>query len=1328
MSYTAPDASMQTVGNDTFDVWIGTTQIFNDVAAKTATVDLTDIKFAFTEGNATIDLDNIVIDTFPTDLPTLATGGITTLSGFGYNEGMGPSSSQFVTLSATNLSPSNGNVTVSPPANYEISIDDLNFTSSPLSISYVAGSIPQTPVTKIYVRLKAGLAANNYNGESITIEGGDAVPVTVTCNGIVTKADIILSALTTTAMNYPLGAGPSASINSKVSGTFLNGNVTIIPDDNSIWEVSADNTIWGNSAVYVPVGGVLKANENKVYIRLKQGLAIGTYNGEITASSLYADSEILSIIGEVVKPIIQLNESEQDITLIGFDYDFAQGPSTTQTVRVDGFNLSDVITINASANWEISSNATYSGGNLPPFSTVTFGKNASDKTLYIRLKNGLSVGYYTGVVTFTSPFAVTRTVNVSGTVSAGKVDMKVLGGTNAINDGSTQPSSLNRTQFATRNIGHSQTKTYTITNKGGAHLILGEINLTGANSVDFYVDNAPEIGTELLQNQSVNFDITFEPSTVGAKLATVEIENNDPDNNPYDFVIGGKANFCGATGTFVIAQQGFEEVSEFEELTYTPFSSVIYGSQTGFSIGKSASNDKPSLNNLYSEGDRGYRIQGGSAPNSLLTPYIFDFDEIDTSIYSNIELSLRIAAFSLGSSGNGMDNLDSMGTETTIDSEKIDFVLIEISPDNGTTWYQQAKVVSDNPNLAWGFGATGRKDGSRNYVAANSLTYFKSNNTEQYKKITISNLPAVPQLKIRISVQDNTAEESWIIDDIRLVSTGIVPKVWDGSAWLPSTPVKSDKAIINGAYNTLTSGDLQVCQCEVNSPGKLTIAGGNNVVVSDILVNNGEIVVENDGNFTQVNEAGINSGTGTFTVKRNSNLKRLDYTYWASPVAGQNLKSFSPGTVNSRFYIYNEGNDEFEVINPLANVFGKGLSGFESAAKGYAIRADNNYTPATQTDPAPMNVFEGIFKGTVNNGPFTFPLQYKSMTTGNGYNLVGNPYASNINFYKLANNNKPVIYKRAYFWTNLNPNPGMQGNNYPNGGFYNNYAIRNGTGGIPATLGSTATTSDTPTNIIKVGQGFLVEVKKAGPLTFKNAMRTANTNSVFFNRELTEDKEVTVDRFWLHLTTPLQVTTTALVGYLDEATNDFDEDYDAPLFGLGADALFTTLEDRKLGIQGRKYPFHDSDVIPVGTSHYADGNYTFTLGKREGIFLNGQNVYLKDLHTGIFTNLSQNNYSFSANKGLTAERFKIIYRPEDVLGINHSVDEDLVIYRDGNYFVLKSSQKIKKIDVYDGAGRLIFTEKFNENKVRINILPLNPGIYFLQIIQDGKTIIKKVLK
>ena len=127
---------------------------------------------------------------------------------------------------------------------------------------------------------------------------------------------------------------------------------------------------------------------------------------------------------------------------------------------------------------------------------------------------------------------------------------------------------------------------------------------------------------------------------------------------------------------------------------------------------------------------------------------------------------------------------------------------------------------------------------------------------------------------------------------------------------------------------------------------------------------------------------------------------------------------------------------------------------------------------------------------------------------GRGYNLIGNPYPSNIDFAELYAANSDLIYNTAYFWTNLNHNPESQGSNYPNGRTINNYAILNGTGGIPATNSKQPTdsgykASQIPNEFIKVGQGFIVRKKVAGDgdMIFNNAMRSNDNTGHFFRKK-----------------------------------------------------------------------------------------------------------------------------------------------------------------------------------------------------------------------------------
>jgi hypothetical protein len=103
------------------------------------------------------------------------------LSAFNYltDEG-GPSAVQSFTLSGANLI--TGDISISAPDNFEVSIDNAAFGASATLV--VTGAVLEA--TPVYVQLKAGLEAGAYNG-NISISGaGVSEPITVALAGSVT--------------------------------------------------------------------------------------------------------------------------------------------------------------------------------------------------------------------------------------------------------------------------------------------------------------------------------------------------------------------------------------------------------------------------------------------------------------------------------------------------------------------------------------------------------------------------------------------------------------------------------------------------------------------------------------------------------------------------------------------------------------------------------------------------------------------------------------------------------------------------------------------------------------------------------------------------------------------------------------------------------------------------------------------------------------------------------------------------------------------------------------------------------------------------------------
>ncbi|MDQ3046273.1 MAG: T9SS type A sorting domain-containing protein [Bacteroidota bacterium] len=125
--------------------------------------------------------DDIVVNGVVSTISPTITLSPSTLSSFTYVVGTGPSSNQTFNCSGVNLT---GNILITPPANYEISLLSGSGFGSAITLTPTSGSIAATP---IFVRLKAGLPIGTYNSELIACSSAGAATKNVVCNGSVTS-------------------------------------------------------------------------------------------------------------------------------------------------------------------------------------------------------------------------------------------------------------------------------------------------------------------------------------------------------------------------------------------------------------------------------------------------------------------------------------------------------------------------------------------------------------------------------------------------------------------------------------------------------------------------------------------------------------------------------------------------------------------------------------------------------------------------------------------------------------------------------------------------------------------------------------------------------------------------------------------------------------------------------------------------------------------------------------------------------------------------------------------------------------------------------------
>jgi hypothetical protein len=130
--------------------------------------------------------------------------------------------------------------------------------------------------------------------------------------------------------------------------------------------------------------------------------------------------------------------------------------------------------------------------------------------------------------------------NIQGTGVA-LVEVNVQGNATTIVDGDVTPSATDHTDFGSvLACTGTIVRTFTIQNTGGASLTVGTPTITGAGAADFSLTAAP--AASVAPAGSTTFQITFNPSVVGLRTATVSFTNSDADENPYDFAIQGTGN------------------------------------------------------------------------------------------------------------------------------------------------------------------------------------------------------------------------------------------------------------------------------------------------------------------------------------------------------------------------------------------------------------------------------------------------------------------------------------------------------------------------------------------------------------------------------------------------------------------------------------------------------------------------------------------------------------------------------------------------------------------------------------------------------------------
>lgn len=1022
-------------------------------------------------------------------------------------------------------------------------------------------------------------------------------------------------------------------------------------------------------------------------------------------------------------------------------------------------------------------------------------------------------------------------------------EIDVEGNGVSIVNGDNTPSLTDNTDFGTTLVGNDVSHTFTITNAGPDDLDISGITITGVDAADFYISVNP--ASIVAAGGSTTFEVTFSPAAAGTSNATINIANNDSDENPYTFDIVAVSTVCtpttsvssitptsGPVGTVVtINGSGFTTAASVSisgvSASFTIVSNTVIevivpaitasgniviqdagGCDLSYSSFTLISEDNSScegiavttdliIYDLHDEftGNGGFiTLYNGTAVTVDLTNYSIwrtsnygDGNEID---YANLTGTLAPGALGVirvnvagcgpagtnGTIDNGFNGDDQIQLRNAAGTVVIDdvhtyfdkgYYMVRntgalsarttfVAADWNTTpliagqcWPSAGLVppsgAGNSPSVTLNpvdvnagcptTTATLTVSGSEGVVGGVGLAYqwyvnipgnagwTAVSNGGVYSGATsatlnISSTSGLNNYQYYCQIRENDAT-CYTATEAAIIKDGAT--VWNGSVWSNGVPDITKLATIDGDYDTAVDGSFSCCSLFVNATYTLDIQAVDYVEIQYNLTVNGTLNVWDDGSLVQVDDSGVN--VGNINYERITTGVALDYVYWSSPVNGV--------TTPATGYVY--------TWNPT---FANPNGGW-----GYWIGATNT-SMAPGVGYIMRDVFSRTFTGVPRNGVIQ-PTISRANYTGpdfagtntilitrfdDNWNLVGNPYPSAISALDFLNAN-PNIEGAVRIWTHgTSPATSISDpvyDDYVYNYTVNDYIVYNGTGTVSGPAGFNG--------FIAGGQSFMINMNDGASatetVTFNNSMRNRTHNNEQFYKQTSPTKNVVFaeekHRIWLDLADANNNSVRTLVGYVSGATTGKDRLYDAVSNAQSNEMnIFSIINDERMLIQGRGVPFDVNDKVQLSVNIPSTGLYSIGLSAFDGLFLDGQDIYIEDIVLNIIFDIKQMPYTFYAEKGEFKNRFVLRFTNE-TLGIEDIISEDsVVVFSQGNNISISSENTpIKSVAIYNLLGQLLFKENnVNSNNIVVSKLIKNSQALIVKVhFDNNKEITRKIV-
>ena len=492
---------------------------------------------------------------------------------------------------------------------------------------------------------------------------------------------------------------------------------------------------------------------------------------------------------------------------------------------------------------------------------------------------------------------------------------------------------------------------------------------------------------------------------------------------------------------------------------------------------------------------------------------------------------------------------------------------------------------------------------------------------------------------------------------------------------------------------------------DVSIDGDMSIASGCNLAVSPTsgLTVSG-ILTNNSGNTGFVLQSDA-TGTASLihstynvpaTVQRYISGAAEDWHFLSSPVVLQEISgSWTPsGTYGNGtgydLYLWNEPNNCWIYNLDLTSAIN-----WNTVHPGNDFMVGRGYLYSVQA----LNPTKE-FAGGLNNGPLDYELTIgSSNATLKGFNLVGNPYPSSVDWSSASGWTRSGLVSTGGGYDMWIWNP--EANNY--GVINSNDADGTGTNSV--------------TRYIAPTQGYFVRAADAGNLSMNNDVRVSDGAGNWFKSTKQEVNKVSV-------------CVKSDAGYgSDEIQlkfgNSDNENGAMKLFSkvLTAPSLYLSAEKNDLSVLYLTN-VEENPSIPLTFIPGINGSYTVHCNFDPGKF---ETVTLEDRQTNGLINMKiTNSYRFNALKTDDANRFVLHFGEE----INEP-DKELPanIYSDGIKLVIDLTLVKKETDivVYDILGRKILQQKLEGETLHHLDMNTNAQIIIVKMKNADGNLCRKLL-